>query len=428
MNIAEGTEEQKNFSVHELTEWARIHQLDNDPYVKGLIKDIPNEENFSMWAERNPLEYLPYPSLKRPFESLLNWISVIRNALVFLPVAITWLALSRAISSYQDISQSSKPDFISFWETGVADGSSVELFSLFRLSNVAVIDFFLILVIVVMTLAHGVLFNRSSKEEESQRATSDREREEIAIEIEKVLSRKHWVTPESFEEAFEKALNKLADAITSIGTASGTLERSAEKVWTASQGVGGLSADLQSLSVSVDATNSNFIELATQISGELTQTISSFESSVREMSDSTKRNLESTGEQITAVRSDLIEKLTQVTATFERLAQDMNELPSVLKAKLDSLGSVISAESEKSIAVVTDFNSRVTGDFSDKATQILDNLETIQERFALGNRQMEFGVRQLTEELSGVQTLLESMQIVMADRISDAGGEDDLPG
>ena len=195
------------------------------------------------------------------------------------------------------------------------------------------------------------------------------------------------------------------------------MERSAEKVWTATQGVGALSTQLEILSDSVHGTNRNFIDLATQISGELSQTISSFESSVREMSDSTKRNLEATGEQITDVRSDLIEKLTQVTATFERLAEDINNLP-----------SVVLAESQRSIEVVTDFNNRVTGDFSNKASEILDNLEVIHERFNLGNRQMEYGVRQLTEELSGVQAILESMQIVIADRISDAGGEDDLPG
>jgi len=413
----EETGDQENSSVILLRKWADKYDVDDDPYVAGLLEDMPSEQNLSMWAERNPFDHLPYPPVEKIIRKLLNWVSLIRNALVFVPVAITWLALSRAIGEFQSAPPGT--NFIRFWESGRAGGA--ELFSIWRLSNVAVIDFALISLVILLTVVIGFLSDKSERRESTEREQIDKEREELAIQIAKTLSRKHWVTPESFEEAFANTLNKLTSAISSVDIASVKLEETAQTVYKASRGVEGLYSRLETLSDSVDKTNSNFTDLASRISGDLSQTISSFEKSVTEMNEATRRDLQNMGQQMINVRTELFDKLLEVSRTFEGLASQITDLPTLLRNQMTSLGAGISQESESAIAVVTDFNNRVTHDFSKKASQILDDMEIIHERYRTANRSMEVGVSQLNEDLQGIQNVLVNIKEGL-----DASDDEDL--
>ena len=169
---AEEAGDQEIPSVIVLREWADKYGVDDDPYVMGLLEEIPLEQNLSMWAGLNPFDHLPYPPFEKINRKLLNWFSLIRNALVFVPVAITWLALSRAIGEFQNASPGS--NFIRFWESGQA--GEAQLSSLWRLSNVAVVDFALIFLVILFTVAIGFFGDRYQRSEADEREKIDKER------------------------------------------------------------------------------------------------------------------------------------------------------------------------------------------------------------------------------------------------------------
>lgn len=88
--------------VNSLQSWATLYNVQSDPYISGLTAAVAARKNLPMWASLEPLEYLPHAQInthKRPH--LLSLImSVLRNSLVFLPVALTWYAISKATSAF----------------------------------------------------------------------------------------------------------------------------------------------------------------------------------------------------------------------------------------------------------------------------------------------------------------------------------------
>ena len=101
--------------------WAERHKVDEAPYVKGLLSALPNDENMSMWSALDPFELLPFASSTsgRTSERVARILEVVRNSLVFVPVALTWLAISFATGKFVEFAED-EPDiqFLQFWESG----------------------------------------------------------------------------------------------------------------------------------------------------------------------------------------------------------------------------------------------------------------------------------------------------------------------
>ena len=109
--------------ANSLQSWAEQYQLSDDPYVAGLTAAVSNRKNLPMWASLNPLEYLPHAKVRsNPQLHLVTLIMTIaRNALVFLPVALTWFAISKATSAFATYTANNTlqvVNFLDFWENG----------------------------------------------------------------------------------------------------------------------------------------------------------------------------------------------------------------------------------------------------------------------------------------------------------------------
>jgi hypothetical protein len=77
--------------------WGRAHGVADDPYVAGLTRDLRDNNDLPIWASMDPMQYLPQPAVKSA-EAIHQWVrrlTVIRNVLVFAPVALTWLAVGK---------------------------------------------------------------------------------------------------------------------------------------------------------------------------------------------------------------------------------------------------------------------------------------------------------------------------------------------
>jgi len=128
-----------------LTAWANKHGFLNDPYVVGLTAALDTRRNLSMWATLSPLEYLPRPEAKGRRLRLIKFITLVRNTLIFAPVALTWAAVGKATTAfgiYVGDNAGAVVNFLEFWQNGYG-----VLDKKWTLGNVATLDFILIIAV-----------------------------------------------------------------------------------------------------------------------------------------------------------------------------------------------------------------------------------------------------------------------------------------
>jgi hypothetical protein len=88
--------------VEKINAFTSSYRIEGDPYLDGLREAIETKKNLHIWAELDPLDYLPHPEAKahQSRSRLVRIITVIRNVLVFAPVALTWAAVGQATTGF----------------------------------------------------------------------------------------------------------------------------------------------------------------------------------------------------------------------------------------------------------------------------------------------------------------------------------------
>jgi hypothetical protein len=166
-----------------LEAWGNKYGQTEDGYVSGLISALRENKNLHVWATFNPVDYLPIPLLANG-SKLAGWVrllTVLRNVLVFAPVALTWIAVGEATKGFQEYIQTNTTgvaNFLDFWQNGYDI-----LPSEYRISHVAELDAILIIIVIVLTLVVSILGSKAGKQTSGTEAFADRERTNIAIEI-----------------------------------------------------------------------------------------------------------------------------------------------------------------------------------------------------------------------------------------------------
>jgi len=166
-----------------LEAWGNKYGQTEDGYVSGLIAALRENKNLHVWATFNPVDYLPIPLLANG-SKLAGWVrllTVLRNVLVFAPVALTWIAVGEATKGFQEYIQTNTTgvaNFLDFWQNGYDI-----LPSEYRISHVAELDAILIIIVIVLTLVVSILGGKAGKQTSGTEAFADRERTNIAIEI-----------------------------------------------------------------------------------------------------------------------------------------------------------------------------------------------------------------------------------------------------
>jgi hypothetical protein len=166
-----------------LEAWGNKYGQSEDGYVSGLIAALRENKNLHIWATFNPVDYLPIPLLANG-SKLAGWVrllTVLRNVLVFAPVALTWIAVGEATKGFQEYIQTNTTgvaNFLDFWQNGYDI-----LPSEYRISHVAELDAILILLVIALTLVVSILGQKATKQTSGTEAFADRERASIAIEI-----------------------------------------------------------------------------------------------------------------------------------------------------------------------------------------------------------------------------------------------------
>jgi hypothetical protein len=202
--------------VNSLQSWATLYSVQSDPYVSGLTSAVAARKNLPMWASLDPLEYLPHSQIqthKRLHLAALI-MSVLRNSLIFLPIAITWFAIGKATSAFVTYAANnllSVINFLDFWENGYG-----VLDERWTLSKVATLDFQIILFIIGLTIATTLLDRalKNSKNQAMQEA--DNERIQMALGISSYLFDQQRVTNVTVNQSLSRAIRDILNSTDSL--------------------------------------------------------------------------------------------------------------------------------------------------------------------------------------------------------------------
>jgi len=211
-----------------LFSWSQKYDVANDGYVRGLYEALTSRKNLQVWASLNPIEYLPMPELKAGL-SMAKWtrfITVLRNVLVFLPVALTWVAVAEATNAFSTYLKENGSDivnFLDFWQNGYG-----VLDDKWRIATVALLDFYIIMVVIVLTLLSSVFSRRVTEIQLVSEKVTDRERILLSVEIASYLFDKQKVTNVTMNISLSRALDKLLNATDAIEATAKALEKTSK--------------------------------------------------------------------------------------------------------------------------------------------------------------------------------------------------------
>ena len=193
-----------------LVDWARINQVSNDPYVSGLAIALLSKKNLSMWAELSPIELLPRPTHSVKGSRLLATLVLLRNTLIFVPVALTWTAVGHATDAfglYVSQNLGSVVNFLEFWQNGYG-----VLAPQWRIAGVANADFLIILTVIGLIFATSYLGRKDKRLRLAMAHKLDAERMELAIELSEFLFDKRAITTVTFNQNIASTVKDLLAA------------------------------------------------------------------------------------------------------------------------------------------------------------------------------------------------------------------------
>jgi hypothetical protein len=211
--------------IAELTEWARRNKSSNDGVITQLLSDLSTGTDLDAWSELDVLEILPeavhHSAAKRA--ATANLLTIIRNIMVFVPVALTWMAVSKATTAFAEYTSSNKDsvvNFLEFWQNGYGI-----LASEWTIGRVAFLDFAIILLVIALTLIVSFMHAREEREHKTIGARLDDERLILGVKLHKYLFSQRVATPQSVNAAVVNSVRNLQATSKAMAAASKELKK-----------------------------------------------------------------------------------------------------------------------------------------------------------------------------------------------------------
>jgi hypothetical protein len=306
-------------AVAEMNNWAKQWEVTTDPFVKGLNEAIQQNSDLGMWSSLDPTQLLPdMPDQTTIFHRLGSGLALLRNVLVFLPVAITWQAIAKATEAYttwfpeadEDLVGTTK-NFLDFW----ANGYGV-LDSKYTLPHIGILDFWIIIAIIVISLVATGLTARGDKANEDLRQVFESERLTIAIRIRRALHGKREASPESIATS-------LADALADLNQTTRDMAEVAARLEATTTGVMALTPQIERL-------NDHAGTFAVQTSTAIAQAVQQLVASVDSLNGSVSNN-------ITNAFQTAVSSLQEVGEEMKRHATSVEYGTKLLKDDIEAI-------------------------------------------------------------------------------------------
>lgn len=217
--------------ISEITSWAQKNGSSQDAVITSLVADLREMKDLDAWASLPTIELLPPINAPKADKTitLANRIAIIRNLLVFVPVALTWIAVSKATSAFGAYTAANKTavvNFLEFWQNGYG-----VLASEWTIGHVAFLDFAIITAVIILSLIVSFLEIQHKKILASDVAQRENERLALGISLHKYLNSKRVATPETVNANVANSVRSLVAASKDLARVSKELNKDIKKVY-----------------------------------------------------------------------------------------------------------------------------------------------------------------------------------------------------
>jgi hypothetical protein len=256
-----------------LSQWASGNGVESDHIVQSLLQDFAEEDNLAIWAGMDPFEYLPqpYPTVGNKFFNWAKQFANIRNVLVFIPVAITWEAVSKATEAFAkfvETNNATTVNFLEFWQNGYD-----VLPAFWTISHVASLDFAIILGVIVLSLVSTYFNARGSKINKVEVNQLEAERLEMGLALKMYLYSMREIDKNNVEEGISSSVAALLSATSSLSKSAKQLSGVVSELENSVPGINAfgdrLGQESEDLVKQVGKLTTSLSEINTSITGEL---------------------------------------------------------------------------------------------------------------------------------------------------------------
>lgn len=297
-----------SFAVAEMNSWAKNWEVADDPFVKGLNEAVLQNNDLGMWSSLDPTQLLPeMPDQTTIFHRIGSVLALFRNVLVFLPVAITWQGIAKATNAYVSWRGETtasgqtgvlQKNFLDFW----ANGYGV-LPKQYTLPHIGILDFWIIIAIILISLTSSALIGRGDKANEELRQVFESERLSIAIRIRRALHGKREASPESIATS-------LADALADLNQTTRDMAEVAARLEASTTGV-------MSLTPQIEKLNDHAAIFAMQTSTAIAQAVQRLVASVDSLNSSVSTNITSAFQSAVSSLQEVGEEMKRHSTSVE---------------------------------------------------------------------------------------------------------------
>jgi len=201
--------------AQELEKWARKFDSHNE-LTKKLVSDLETKNDLFKWADLDPFEFLPMPVAGKSHKKsrLIENLTILRNVLVFSPVALTWAAVGEATTAFEKYvaaNDTAVVNFLEFWQNGYE-----VLPAFWRIGDVARLDFLIIALVIVLTLFVSYKGQQLTKSENLESLEIEDSRQLMAAKLALFFVDKKKITNVTFNQSIASSVQRLVNATTAL--------------------------------------------------------------------------------------------------------------------------------------------------------------------------------------------------------------------
>lgn len=262
-----------------LGDWAANNGVESDHIVQSLLHDLASEENLTIWAGMDSFEYLPqpHPTIGNRLFSWAKTAASIRNVIVFVPVAITWEAVSQAtvaFAKFVDTNNATTVNFLEFWQNGYDI-----LGQFWTIGRIASLDFMIILGVIALSLVATYLNTRASSHNRNETYLINAERLEIALALKMYLYSMREIDKTNVGDGISSSVSELLAATSTLAKTakqlSGVMEELKNGIPEVNEFGNRLGETSRTLVEQVAILSSSLIDINSSITGEFRDALTS---------------------------------------------------------------------------------------------------------------------------------------------------------
>jgi|694.fasta_scaffold102082_2 hypothetical protein len=324
------SESERLDTAKKLRDWIDRSKPENHLILDRLEHDIREDvrlENWSAFALEDLMRPPRYSEVNSRWSKIGDYVVLVRNTLLFVPVLITWHALAGASGSYNSYLEQTKDSIITGSNSSGSPDTFLQIWSkqsivgYWTLEKVAFWDAMVILLLIALTVTEWYFRRKAKLAAANADRFNDLEFRNVLVDVGLLLHGFRQITPTALTGSLAEAVNRLAKATTSIKDAT---------------------VDMKHLSTAADTTLKRFADLSTHELEPATKRLDSIVSSLGVAVDAHK----SMGELVRNLQSDLGESLGVITSRLDALGNNLDTRLSNQTEKLEFALRGITSESE----------------------------------------------------------------------------------